>query len=464
MTAAPSPLPAFPQVRPPQRQPSVCVIGAGASGLLASKALQDHGLSFQCFEASDRVGGLWVFKNPSGRSAAYRSLHINTSRDRMQLADFPMPKSYPDYPRHELIAEYLTAYAHEFGLQQRIRFRSSVEQVVPREGGGYTVQLASAERHEFDAVIVANGHHWQPRFPEPRAPGSFSGLELHAHGYVDPDEPHALRGKRVVVVGIGNSAVDIACELGATGGRVFLSTRRGAWVLPRYALGRPLDQMSRSLPLMPRALSRWLAEVWYRLAVGDPTRFGLPAPDHRLGDAHPTVSSDLYSAIGLGKVTPKPAIVRFEQERVHFADGSSENVDAIVYATGYKVSFPFFDETFLSAPSNELPLYFRVFPPSIRGLYFIGLAQPLGPIFPIAEAQAKLVAAELSGAYALPSEQELARLTAQQRERVRRRFGASPRHTMQLDFDEYLLELERERRRGERRAQKRAAGHARSAQ
>ena len=117
--------------------------------------------------------------------------------------------------------------------------------------------------------------------------GEFTGLELHSHHYVDPTEPHDLRGKRVVVVGFGNSAVDIACELGRDthGGEVFLSVRRGAWVLPKYALGRPLDQLGVAPPLVPRALRQALVELWYRIAVGDPTRFGLPVPDHRLGDA-----------------------------------------------------------------------------------------------------------------------------------------------------------------------------------
>lgn len=436
----------------PTTRPRTCVIGAGSSGLVACKALADRGLNFSCFEASDREGGLWVFGNRNGQSAAYRSLHINTSRKRMQLADHPMPASYPDYPRHELIAEYLASYATRFDLRRHVRFSTRVERVTPRAGGGYTVELDDGSQHAFDRVIVANGHHWHPRLPEPAIPGSFDGVELHSHSYVAPDEPYALRGKRVVVVGIGNSAVDIACELGANGGRVFLAVRRGAWVLPRYALGRPLDRVSGSFGFVPRAISRWLAERWYHLAVGAPSAFGLPTPDHRLGDAHPTVSSELLSAIGCGKVTPKPALTKKHGSQVWFADGSSEAIDAIVYATGYHVSFPFFEPSFVSAPNNELALFFRIFPPTIPHLYFIGLAQPLGPIFPIAEAQAKLVAAEIAGEYRLPEARELQRAAERQRRSVRERFGDSPRHTMQLDFDDYLRALSKERKLGEGRA------------
>ncbi len=343
------------RVQPVTKARRVCVIGAGASGLTACKALSDAGLDWCAFEASDRVGGLWVFKNSNGKSAAYRSLHINTSRDRMQFRDYPMPASFPDYPEHRLIARYLEDYAQRFELSRGIRFETSVTRVEPSANCGFEVSLSGGEREHFDAVVVANGHHWDPRLP-PAIPGTFSGVSFHAHAYVDPTEPYDLRDKRVVVVGIGNSAVDIASELArAKGdGRVFLSTRRGAWVLPKYVMGRPLDQASNLPRVLPEALRRFLAELWYRVAVGDPTRFGLPLPDHRLGDAHPTVSNDLFPLLGAGALEAKPRMTRFEGRAVHFADGSVEEIDAIVYATGYRVTFPFFDERFVSAPENEL--------------------------------------------------------------------------------------------------------------
>jgi hypothetical protein len=422
--------------------PRVCVIGAGMSGLVSAKALLDRSIPFECFEISNRVGGLWVFKNENGRSAAYRSLHINTSRDRMQLGDFPMPRDFPDYPHHEAIAAYLESYAEHFELSRHIRFRTRVDQVRPKDTG-YEVTLDDGSRQVFDAVIVANGHHWAPHFPESRASGAFAGLELHAHEYVDPSEPHQLRGRRVVVVGFGNSAVDIACELAKLDAptQVMLSVRRGAWVLPKYVFGRPLDQ-TRALPsFLPRRLNQALASFWYRRSLGAPTRFGLPEPDHRLGDAHPTVSSELLPLIAARKITPKPALHSRDGHSVRFVDGTSALADAIVYATGYEVRFPFFDPSYVTAPNNELLLYLRVFHPLERGLYFVGLCQPLGPLLPIAEAQAKLVAAHLCGAYQTPSPEQMLKEAQSERERVRRRFGPSPRHTMQVDFDAYLETL-----------------------
>jgi len=446
------------------RWPRVAVIGAGACGLTAVKALKDARLPVQCFEKSDRVGGNWVFKNKNGQSSAYRSLHINTSRERMQFRDFPMPKHYPDYPKHDLIARYFQDYADAFGLEQKIRFETSVERAEPRAAGGFRLTLSSGEVEDFEFLLVANGHHWHPAWPEPAIPGEFSGLELHSHAYLDPDEPHALRGKRVLVVGMGNSAMDIACELGHPGvaEQVWLSARRGAWVLPKYAFGKPIDQSSLLPSFLPRSVRRALAELWYRLAVGRPEDFGLPKPDHRLDQAHPTMSSDILTRLGSGDVRAKPALTKKDGQQVHFADGSSETVDAIIYATGYQVSFPFFPRGLLALEGNDLPLFLRIFPLDREDLGFVGLAQPVGAVMPLAEAQAKLIAELLSGNYDLPDASERQQRTQRERAEMFARYVPSRRHTMQLDYDEYLASIAAETKAGQVRARHRAARAERS--
>jgi len=438
---------------------SVAVIGAGACGLAATKALSDAGLRVQCFELSDRVGGNWVFKNKNGVSSAYRSLHINTSRERMQFRDFPMPLDYPDYPRHDLIARYFESYARTFDLHRHIRFETRVVNAAPRTQGGFRLTLGGGETAEFDALVVANGHHWDPAWPDPEIPGQFSGLELHSHSYIDPDEPHTLRGKRVLVVGMGNSAMDIACELGHPGvaEQVFLSARRGAWVLPKYALGKPIDQNSLLPPFLPASVKRLIAETWYRLAVGRPEDFGLPKPEHHLDQAHPTISPDILTRLGSGDVIGKPALVKRDGTRVHFKDGSVEEVDAIVYATGYKVSFPFFAPEFVSAKDNDLPLFLRIFMIERNDLSFIGLAQPVGAVMPLAEAQAKLVAEALSGRYDLPSAEARRAHTERYRKEMQAHYVPSRRHTMQLDVDRYMRDLACEAQAGRKRAEHRAA-------
>lgn len=440
----------------------ICVIGAGSSGLVAVKALKDAGLAFDCYEARDRVGGLWAF-DEQGSGGAYRSLHINTSRARMQWADFPMPAEYPDYPHHTLIQRYFDAYADAFGLREHVTFRTRVERVQER-GASLRVTLDDGRTLSYGGVIVANGHHWDPSYPSPAFPGEFSGITLHSHQYRSPSEPFELRGRRVVVVGFGNSACDIACELATSGAeRVFLSTRRGAWVLPKYVFGRPLDQLGATPGFLPRNLRQIWAGFLYRMVIGRPEAYGLPRPDHRLGGAHPTVSSDLLPLLQRGAVTPKPNLKRLAGGQVEFEDGSIEDVSAIVYATGYKVTFPFFDTGYVSAPDNHLPLYHRIFHPDRARLAFIGLAQPLGAIMPIAEAQAKLVADYFAGRYALPERAELLARVAEDEATLRRRFVTSKRHTMQVDFDEYMQTLAREHEAGRGRARSRRAAQADSA-
>jgi hypothetical protein len=275
---------------------------------------------------------------------------------------------------------------------------------------------------------------------------------LHSHEYISPDEPAPLRDQRVVVVGIGNSAVDIASELARAGASVTLSVRRGAWVLPKHAFGRPIDQPSFIPATWPDALKTRIAEAWYRLFVGEPGPYGLPAPDHHLGHAHPTLSDDLLPLLREGKIVPRPSIARLEGARVCFDDGSSVAADAIVYCTGYRVTFPFFDPSFVSAPDNELPLFLRCFHLEHRDLMFAGLAQPLGPIMPLVEAQGRLFARYLTGDYELPEPAEMRRRARVEREQVRRRFVATRRHTMQVDFDRYLDDLARETRAGHNRS------------
>lgn len=434
--------------------PYVAIVGAGASGLAGAKALADAGIAFDCYEKGDRVGGNWVFKNSNGQSSAYRSLHINTSKARSEFSDFRMPADYPDYAHHSQIAAYLEAYATRFELHRRIRLQTPVERVESLGSNGFRILLGTGEERDYDALVVANGHHWDPQWPEPKVPGRFDGDAFHAHDYVDPAEPCSLTGKRVVVVGMGNSAMDIACELSHTAARVFLVARRGAYVLPKYLFGKPIDQASGRFGWLPRALRWRLAKLLYSRIVGDLRNFGLPKPAHELWQAHPTLSSELLPRLKAGAIRPKPALTELLGTSVRFEDGSVEPADAIIYCTGYRMSFPFFDPAFIQAKSNDLPLFRRVFHPAHPNLFFLGLAQPVGAIFPIVEAQAKWIAEYLTGGYALPDARAMKADMERERERVRRRYVSSPRHTMQIDFDEYLAALAKELGRGRSRARR----------
>jgi dimethylaniline monooxygenase (N-oxide forming) len=434
----------------------VCIVGAGSSGLTAGQVLGARGIPYDCFEKGSKIGGNWRYENDNGLSSAYRSLHINSSRELMSFKVFPMPDRYPDYPSHENIARYFDAYAERFGLLERIRFNAEVVEVAP-VGDEWEVTVASAdgerETHHYRAVMVANGHHWDPRWPEPPFPGAdaFEGEQMHAHHYREPD---VLVGKRVLVLGIGNSAVDIAVESSRIADATFLAMRRGAYVLPKYLGGKPIDETRPPLMTrLPLPVQRFLISRMLKLAIGEMTDYGLPKPDHKLLEAHPTVSAELLSRVGHGDIAVKPNIDRFPGGRtVRFADGSEGQIDLVVYCTGYKISFPFFAPEVFEARENRMPLYRRVVSVERPGLYFLGFLQPLGPIMPLAEAQTEWVADLLQGRAALPSVAEMQAEIDRYEGWMRKGYVASKRHTIQVDFHPYLREIRRERKQGAQRA------------
>jgi len=434
----------------------VCVIGAGSSGIAACQVLNARRVPFDCFEKGSEVGGNWRYENDNGMSSAYRSLHINTSRAMMAYKTFPMPADYPDYPSHFQIAAYFDDYVDHFGLREKIRFRTAVVDVRPVEGEWeVTVEDADGHRqaHRYRAVLVANGHHWDPRWPEPAFPGSeeFEGEQLHVHHY---REPEVLRGKRVLVLGIGNSATDVAVEASRIADKTFLAMRRGAYVMPKYMNGKPTDEAaSPILTRMPLWFQRFVLERMVGLTAGDMTAYGLPQPDHKLLEAHPTVSAELLSRLGHGDIAVKPNIDRFGGgRRVRFANGSEEEIDLVVYCTGYKISFPFFDPELVKADGNRLPLYRRVASVDHPGLFFVGFIQPLGAIMPLAEAQSEWIADLLSGRGSLPSAAEMREEIATAEGKMRKRYIVSKRHTIQVDFHPYLREIRRERKLAAQRA------------
>ncbi|MFC4070544.1 flavin-containing monooxygenase [Actinoplanes subglobosus] len=412
----------------------VAVIGAGAAGLATVKALLDAGCEVVAYERGDRPGGLWT--------DTYASLHLNTSKGRTEFADFPMPAGWPDYPSAALVAGYLADYADRFGLTSHIRFGTTVTRVEP----AWTVTTDQGDTERVDAVIVANGHNWRPRHPEPGYPGTFDGLQMHAHDYRTPE---VFRDRRVLVVGMGNSAMDIAVDASHTArGPVLLSARHGVHIVPKYLFGRPADATGGAIAALPWRLRQAIAERLLRVAVGTPQRYGLPAPAGGLFQNHPTVSDTILHRLTHGEVVPRPGIDRLDGAKVVFTDGTIDAVDVIVWATGYRVHIPFLSEEWLGPDPESLPLYRRVFHLDDPALAFVGLMQSTGAAFPVVEAQAKLAAAYLSGKLILPS-------AAAQRQAVDRdlraavdRWGPHARPHMRVDFDSYVAALHREIARG----------------
>lgn len=436
-----------------QRLPKVCLIGAGPSGITTAKRLQDYGIPFDLYEASDEVGGNWYYKNPNGMSACYQTLHIDTSKWRLAFEDYPVPDEWPDFPHHSQLFAYFKDYVAHFGLREAIIFNTKVTRADRGVDGLWTVETSTGQTAVYDALIVCNGHHWDPNIPD--YPGEFDGVLMHSHSYNDPFDPVDMRGKNVVVVGMGNSGLDIASELAQRylAKKLTVSARRGVWVLPKYLGGVAGDQL-KTPDWMPRWLALGLSRRFLRKNLGTMEGYGLPKPDHQPFQAHPSASGEFLGRAGSGDIHFKPAITNLEGSRVRFSDGSTEEVDVIVCATGYHISFPFFtDPNLLPDEQNRFPLFKRMMKPGVDNLFFMGLAQPMPTLVNFAEQQSKLVAAYLAGRYVPPTPSEMERILVADEAYYLKPYYASPRHTIQCEFDPYVRDLTKEIQAGGERAQ-----------
>lgn len=435
---------------------NVCIIGAGSSGIAGVKALKDAGIDFDCFEGRDRVGGLWAYDpDPESLSGAYRGLNSNAPKSVMQYKEYPMADDLPGFPSHWDFARYFQNYTQRFGLVDHITFNTRVESVRPLPDGGFEVQLDDGTARNYTDVVVANGHHWSPKWPVPAFPGEFEGMQMHSHAY---RESTFAAGKRVAVVGMGNSAMDISVEVSDVADATFLVARSGVHIMPKYVFGSTPPKWA--IDLLSYKVGRIVFGAFARAYVGSPRKLGLPEPTHAFGDTHPTMSGRIADRLLHGRVTPKPNIAEYEGSKVRFIDGSVEQVDIVIYCTGYRIQFPFFDEGYISAPENEIHPFQQVALPDRPGIWFLGLCQPLGSIQPIAEQQGKWIADLITGAAALPPEGEMRAAIAAHRKATAKRFVKSTRNTIEVDHAAYLRDLAREHSAGRARARTRVKSPA----
>lgn len=423
----------------------ICIIGAGSSGVTVAKALTEKGLDFTIYEKGSDIGGMWRYENDNGQSSCYASLHIDTSRPNLGYSDFPLDPDLPDFPSHTQFLRHLERYADRFGIRERVTYRSEVKRVEPA-GDRFRVTLADGESREFGTVIVANGHLSDPRMPE--FLGRFDGMEIHSHHYRTADP---FEGKRVMVVGLGNSAVDIAVDIARRASHVFVSTRRSAWVMPKYLMGTPVDQVSGRLARLLRLPTPQIRRImsWLvRLGVGDQRRFGLPRPAHPMWREHATLSQELLPYIGHGYISVKPDVAELAGDRVRFVDGSAEEIDAIIYATGYRISFPFLPEDVFDPAREAGRLYRRIVSLRHPNLLFAGLVQPIGPTIPLVEKQGKWIAGLVSGLMKLPEPQQRLAEVEAHRARQRKTYLDSDRYILEVDYRLYAAQMAADLARG----------------
>lgn len=352
----------------------VAIIGGGPTGIGVARELIAGGIAFDLYEAEADFGGVWNGEAACGRT--YRSLHLISPKFNTQLPDFPMPEDYPPYPDHRQMLAYIRACAREFGLYAHTRFNAAVKTLVP-EGDGWRLTSAAGHDAHYRLVVVCNGLQRVPRFPEPAYPGRFDGEVLHAHGYKSADQ---LRGKKILVVGGGNSGCDIAVDAIRTAESVHHSTRRGYYYQPKFIDGKPTPQWMMELGNRFASKAETLAyiEAVFRLAGYDGADYGLPRPDYPLDGAHPVMNSLLLYHIGHGDVVPKGDVAGFHGSTARFVDGSEAAFDLVLYATGYRRDFPFLDPSLLQWKGDIPDLFLHSTPRNHDNLLFMGFINAAG--------------------------------------------------------------------------------------
>lgn len=349
-----------------ETQEKQLIIGAGFVGLGMAQALKAAGIDYDQVDASDDIGGNW-------HHGVYSTAHIISSKKVTQFTHFPMPGHYPPFPSAQNMVDYLNQFAEHFQLREHIQLRTKVTSVRPIEQNRWEVTFENGNQSVYKGVVLCNGHHWCKRFPEFK--GEFSGTIWHSKDYRHPDQ---LRGKRVLVIGGGNSACDIAAEAARVGAKSILSLRESVWFIPKSFAGVPIANLAQ--PWTPEWLQRLMIHLIIRLTFGSHQSYGLPKPKHRIFEKHPTLNNEVPYYIQHGRIVPKPAVDRLEGHQVHFVDGTVETVDIIVCATGYHLAYPFLPPELQRIKGATIQCYAGAFFPDYKGLYFIGWGQARGGV------------------------------------------------------------------------------------
>lgn len=435
---------------------NICIIGSGASGLTCIKECLDVGFNVTCFEQCNYIGGLWRFHDEDLDDVASvtKATIINSSKELSAFSDFPPPPHLPNYCHHSQLIKYFDSYAEHFDLKKHIKFRHRVLTVKQTEDAKWLVKVLNLNSNAesdfiFDGVMVATGHHTKPHKPHFEGLDQFKGMVIHTHSYKRPD---AFADKKVLVIGIGNSAGDAAVELSSVAEEVFLSTRRGAWVLSRvYKNGYPMDYLlSRrfiqyfTFKILPFNLSCSILELDLNHKFNH-EMYGLK-PNHRVLEQHPFVNDALPNRILSGTVKIKKNIQKFTTNGVIFEgeDGKITPLDVVILATGYETHFPFIQKYVLDTSDRHINLFKYAISPNIskpESFMFIGLVQPFGPLIPISELQARWFCQLQLGNVKLPSKEQMYLDIESKKIAHHKRYYASPRHTMQVDFNQFMDEV-----------------------
>uniref|UniRef100_A0A4X2K3E6 Dimethylaniline monooxygenase [N-oxide-forming] 3 n=1 Tax=Vombatus ursinus TaxID=29139 RepID=A0A4X2K3E6_VOMUR len=388
----------------------VAIVGAGVSGLASIRACLEEGLEPTCFERSDDVGGLWKFTDHAeeGRASIYQSVFTNSSKEMMCFPDFPYPDNYPNFMHHSKLQDYITTFTKEKNLLRYIRLKTLVTEIKKRPDFSFTGQWdvvtekdGMQESAVFDSVLICSGHHVYPSLPKDDFPGlkGFKGKIYHSREYKGPE---GFEGKRVLVVGLGNSGCDIATELSHT------AAQGTDWEVKKIILQDGLEKEIRTRTLRKE----------------------------------PVINDDLPARIVCGIVTIKPNIKKFTETSAVFQDGTVfEAIDTVIFATGYGYAYPFLDDSIIKSRNNEVTLFKGVFPPPLEKptMAVIGLVQSLGAAIPTVDLQARWAVRVIKGTCSLPSVSDMMHDIDEKMRKSLKWFGDS--QTIQIDYIAYMDEI-----------------------
>ena len=380
----------------------IAVIGAGPSGLLAAKHALAAGFEPTVFEAGDDLGGQWHTRASS--SGVWAGMPTNTSRGMTAFADYPPPSTWPLHPSAEQVHDYLRSYARHFAVTPTIRVHTAVRRLEL----GWRV-----DSEPFDAVIIASGRFRKPRIaPELTA---FRGELLHAFDYPGAA---AFRDRRTLVYGNGVSGNEIASDIAGVA-PVVSAFRKPRYILQKVVDGVPSDWQwyTHFTALQRRQLptATFAARLRERVVAvaGNPADFGGLEPDEDISIAGHSLAQHYLRQVAEGRITCRPSITAVDGRAVSFADGSSEDFDTVVSATGYDVDLPYLSEEVRAVLGPGLGLYQRTVSPAVPTLGVVGQFLAQGPYFPLLELQARWIVALWSGQVEAPNDAMMRRATAE---------------------------------------------------
>ena len=410
-----------------------------------ARALLARDIPFDCYESAESIGGMWRVRQDGARSAAFGSLRTNSSAKHMQFPCFRTSK-YGGFWTRDEFGHYLESFARHYQILDRVKLRSSVTSIEPRTGGTWRVTVSHNDvvsQQPFDSVVVASGHHWCPKMPQ--LPGPFSGQLLHVVDYTDPTP---FVDKTVIIVGLGNSAADVAVEVSSVARQTLLSARNGVHVIPRHIFGLPYDAFDTDLldRAIPTRIARSLYVAALRVARGRLGDYGLPNPAHQLRQRTATVTSELLPRLRQGSIESRGEITGIDGNVVQFSAGAPVRADAIVCATGYSIAFPFLQSEVIGDPNSGVPLWRGILHPEIPNLYFAGLLDVLGAFPPVVEQQGEWIAAVMNHEIPLPPASMMWETITRERERDLRKYVGDRHYTLFHERFPYVRELKRDER------------------